>query len=179
MQWYKHPSILCLQLLRLFQIVGAVACIVYYGSDVNKARKEGKYMDSRWVGSLDAKAQLKLMLNISQVYALVTGSMSLVTAFVYFLGTCFFEWRAFLLTPIWDGALTLLWIVVTGIFGKMYFGEKPEMDQGIQKMKVAAGFDVANLILWLLGTVWLTWKYVQNKGTLMHLGRGKMAKPET
>ena len=49
MQWHRHKTTLFNQLIRLFQIVGATACIVYYGRDLDAARKLDKYMDSKWV----------------------------------------------------------------------------------------------------------------------------------
>ena len=49
MQWFNHKFSLVNQVLRLFQIVGAIVCIVYYGKDLNAAAKQDKYVDSKWV----------------------------------------------------------------------------------------------------------------------------------
>ena len=49
MQLFKHKLSLVNQVLRLFQIVGAVACVFYYGRIIAKADKDDTYHDSKWV----------------------------------------------------------------------------------------------------------------------------------
>ena len=111
------------------------------------------------------------MLTAYQMYALVVASMALVTAFIYFVCGFFFEFRAFAILAIWDGILTILWAAVAGIFGTMYMNENPEMDNKIKQMKVAAGFDIANVILWLLTAAIGVWRFFIGSGELMHKGR--------
>ena len=110
------------------------------------------------------------------MYALVVASMALVTSFIYFICGFFFEFRAFSILATWDGILTILWAAVAGIFGMMYMNENPEMDEKIKQMKVAAGFDVANVILWLLTAVIGAWRFFIGSGELMHQGRVRRQK---
>ena len=42
----------------------------------------------------------------------------------------------------WDWLMFIFWVVLTGIFGKMYIGENAEMDSGVKSMKTAAIFDM-------------------------------------
>lgn len=76
------------------------------------------------------------------MYAVTTGSVAGLTYLVLivasFLNT---EYRAIALLWPWEFILFVMWLVVFGIFGKMYVGENPEMDSGIKKMKRALWVD--------------------------------------
>ena len=113
------------------------------------------------------------------MYAVVVASMALVTSFVYFVCGFLFEFRAFAILATWDGILTLLWTVVAGIFGTMYWKEKSEMDPEIKRMKVAAGFDIANVLLWLLTMATGVYRHLIAGTQLLHNGRGRRAKKTT
>jgi hypothetical protein len=47
--FWKHNNSLFLFTWRVFQMIGAIAVLVYYAHDLNKARKQKKYADSKWV----------------------------------------------------------------------------------------------------------------------------------
>lgn len=117
--------------VRLCQLVGAIAVCVYYGRILGDAAKHNVPADSKWV------------------LATAVGAISGLTAMVYMFWSVFLEFRAIAILFAWDTIMVLLWIVVSGIFGKMYIGENPEMDEGIERMKVAVGFDLANMVLWM------------------------------
>jgi hypothetical protein len=106
------------------------------------------------------------------MYALVVASMSLATSFICFVAGFFFEFRAIAILWPWDLILGIMWIVVSGIFGKMYLDENPEMDNKIEQMKVAAGFDLANMFLWLLLSAPLgLMVFTASKKGILHQGR--------
>jgi hypothetical protein len=50
--FWKHKPSFFLFTWRIFQIIGAIAVLVYYAHDLNKARKQKKYADSKWVRPL-------------------------------------------------------------------------------------------------------------------------------
>ena len=111
------------------------------------------------------------LLTLWQLYAVVVGSMALITSFLYFVCGLWFEFRAIAILGAWDCVLCILWAAVSIIFAKMYLNEKPEMDDKIKQMKVAAGFDIANTLLWLIsGAVSISVFWI-SRGTLLHTGR--------
>jgi hypothetical protein len=132
------------------------------------------------MGQLTLESKISAVLTWEQMYALVVSSMSLVTSFLYFATGFMFEFRAFALMAAWDLILAILWAAVAGIFGTMYIGEKAEMDNKITQMKAAAGFDIANVILWLITGGYGVYVFFISKGTeLMHKGRYNVGKPVT
>jgi hypothetical protein len=142
-------------LYRLLQLTGALAVCVYYGRILSAASRAGVYTDAKWV------------------FATTVGALSGATALAYIVWSLLLEFRAVAILFAWDVVIVLLWIVVSGIFGKMYLGENPEMDQGIQNMKVAAGFDLANMLLWGGSATYCGWVvFVAGRG-LLNEGRVK------
>jgi hypothetical protein len=83
------------------------------------------------------------------------------------------EFRANAILFAWDLLLAILWIVTSGIFGSMYFSENPEMDEGIKDMKVAAGFDLANMFLWLISAGHCGWVVFVSDRRVLNEGRVK------
>jgi hypothetical protein len=53
-------SYVCFSILHFFQLVLAVTAAGLYGVDLNRARQEGKYADSKWVRSLLASSLFEL-----------------------------------------------------------------------------------------------------------------------
>ena len=140
---------------RLCQLVGAIVVCVYYGRIVDKAVKNNVYGDSKWI------------------YATTVGAISGLTALAYMLWSLVLEFRAIALLFVWDTIIVILWIVCSGIFGKMYLTENPEMDQGIQDMKIAAGFDLANMLLWIISASYCGWVVFVADRKLLCEGRAK------
>lgn len=150
-------------LLRLLQLIQGLVVVGLYGVDLNRANREHKYSDGKWVRSALAGEMLTLPLEISrlmtcvQVYAVVVGSLSAVTAVAYGLVGVFLQYRTVAFLFAWDWILVILWTALSGIFGSMYIGEKTEMEWGIHRMKVAVGFDLAGLVLWFITAAFGTW----------------------
>ncbi|KAK6365105.1 hypothetical protein LTS17_011583 [Exophiala oligosperma] len=126
-------------LLRLLQLIQGLVVVGLYGVDLNRANREHKYSDGKWV------------------YAVVVGSLSAVTAVAYGLVGVFLQYRTVAFLFAWDWILVILWTALSGIFGSMYIGEKTEMEWGIHRMKVAVGFDLAGLVLWFITAAFGTW----------------------
>ena len=68
--------------------------------------------------------------------------MAAISALILACTGFFSQFRAVALLFVWEWILVILWAAVAGIFGNMYFNENPEMDEGIERMKTAAGFDL-------------------------------------
>jgi len=124
-------SYLMFSVLHFLQLVLALAVVGLYGTDVNRARVEHKYADSKWV------------------YAVIVASLSALTSVLYFIPFILrfaFVWA-------WNLVLFILWIIVFAVFGKMYINENAEGDADIQRMKNAVWLDLVNALLWLVGFV--------------------------
>ena len=52
-----------------------------------------------------------------------------------------------------DTTLSILWVVVFAIFGKMYIHEDPEGDKGVGRMKNAVWVDLINMLLWFMTSI--------------------------
>jgi hypothetical protein len=120
--------------LRFLQIVFALTVCGLYGTDLDAARKAHKYADRNWV------------------FAVVVAGLSIITAFLLTLPLVKAWWFAW-----WDSFLLLLWIIVFGIFGKMYINEDAEGNKGIQRMKNAVWIDLLNCFLWLATSLYGAW----------------------
>jgi len=128
---------------RFFQFVLAITVCGLYGTDLNKANREHKYSDGKWV------------------YAVVTGSLSAVTAVLHLI-------PLFNLIPmlfLWDTILFILWIAVFGTFGKLYISEDPEGNAGVQRMVNSVWVDLVNALLWLGSAVGMVWFWSREKRT--------------
>ncbi|PMD33113.1 hypothetical protein L207DRAFT_590181 [Hyaloscypha variabilis F] len=129
-------------IFRLIQIVLALAVCGLYGVDLNRADKEHKYSDGKWV------------------YAEVTASLSAFLALLYlipFTSRIPFAWVA-------DTILFILWIALFGIFGKMYIHANAQGDSGIERMKNAVWVDLVNALLWLVSAVGMLIFWVRHRG---------------
>ncbi|PMD19988.1 hypothetical protein NA56DRAFT_646861 [Hyaloscypha hepaticicola] len=126
---------------RLIQIIMALAVCGLYGVDLNKADKEHKYSDGKWV------------------YAEVTASLSAFLALLYlipFTSRIPFAW-------VCDTVLFILWIALFGLFGNMYIKTRAEGDAGIQRMKNAVWVDLVNALLWLISAVGMLLFWVRHR----------------
>lgn len=126
-----------------------------YGQDLRKAHSVNEPADSRWV------------------FAEVVAGLSIITAIVYLVpaikSTKYFAWDVVLLyVPrcyyyawnLWcfeDGIVnmvnSLFWLILFGIFGKMYLPEDCEGASGCQSMKAAVWFDMLGMIFWFSSAV--------------------------
>lgn len=113
-------------LVRFFQFILGIVVIGLYATDLNNARKQGKYVDSKWV------------------WAVVCGSLASFTALLFML-PLIKAWFFFYV----DAFVWLCYLIAFGIFGKMYIPEDAEGNAGITRMKNAVWVLLTNMLLWL------------------------------
>jgi len=124
--------------LRGIQLVIALVIAGIYGQDLRKAHDAGEPTDSRWV------------------FAEVVTGLSIITAIVYLVPMV----RSFKFFA-WDAVLFLFWLVLFGIYGKLYISEDCEGIGACKRMKTAVWFDMLGMIFWFLSTVagaYMFWK---------------------
>ncbi|KAF2970490.1 hypothetical protein GQX73_g3065 [Xylaria multiplex] len=139
--------------LHIAQFILAIAVIGLYGTDLDRAHRKGSYVDGKWV------------------YAIVVASLSAVTAALYLIP--FFLRLA--VVPIWSFILFVLWIALFGLFASLYIHENPEGNSDIQRMKNAVWVDLANAILWLVGTgATAVYYWVHRERNTRFTGRAKL-----
>jgi len=129
-------------IFRLIQIVLALTVCGLYGVDLNKADKEHKYSDGKWV------------------YAEITGSFSAFFALLYlipFFSRIPFAW-------VIDTILFILWIALFGLFGNMYIHANAQGDSGITRMKHAVWVDLVNALLWLISSLGMLMFWMRHRG---------------
>lgn len=135
--------------LRLLQLVQALVVIGYYGTYLNRAMKADKYADGKWVRSAETiPPEFCRLIFALQIFAVVVGSVSAFVALMYGIAEALLFKRQVGFVFALDIIILILWTVLTGLFGNMYFSEKVEMDKDIQKMKTAAIFNAIGLSLW-------------------------------
>lgn len=116
-------SYLAFTVLHFFQLVLAVTVCGFYAVDLNRARNEGKYVDSKWVSPNFAVCRAllwsilpcRLLMASRQVFAEVVGALSAVTAVLYFIPFV----KRFAAVFVWDFILFVLWIALFGLFGNV------------------------------------------------------------
>jgi hypothetical protein len=113
-------------LIRLFQFIMGIVVIGLYAQDLDRARKAGKYVDAKWA------------------YAVFCGSFGAFMALVFMMPFI----KSFIFFAV-DVLAFFFYLVLFGIFGKMYIKENPEGNKGIIRMKNAVWIDLVNMILWL------------------------------
>jgi len=146
-------SYIFFSILRFFQLVLAVTVCGLYGVDLQNARNAGKYTDGRWV------------------YAVVVGALSAFTALLYMIP--FMMRIPFIF--VWDIIILFFWIVLFGIFGKLYINENAEGDSGVQRMKNAVWVDLTNLLLWLITAVLMAGHWWRSRtGRTQFTGRAQV-----
>lgn len=156
-------------IIRLFQLVGALVVIGMYGIYLNRAVKADVYADGKWVRGFDSIApEFVRLIYTLQVYAVVVGSVAAVSAILSMLAAGLLHFDTVALCFAWDAVIAILWAALAGIFGSMYFNENTEMDDDIARMKIAAGFDVANFVLWLVTAIWSALVFFRGRKSHLH-----------
>jgi len=123
------PQILLI-CLRFVQFALALTVCGLYGVDLNNARKQKKYVDSKWL------------------YAEIVGAIAAFISLIYMI-----PFKSILDIPfafVIDVVLFVLWIAVFGVFGKLYIGTNPQGDAGQIRMHHAIWVDLTNALLWLV-----------------------------
>ncbi|OBT57407.1 hypothetical protein VE04_02572 [Pseudogymnoascus sp. 24MN13] len=89
-------------------------------------------------------------LAVSMAYAIVVGTFSAITALIYLIPVTM---KKMSILFVWDTLLLFFWIVLFGIFGKLFIKEDAEGNKDIQRMKNAVWVDLVNMLLWLVSSV--------------------------
>ncbi|RPA81970.1 hypothetical protein BJ508DRAFT_325990 [Ascobolus immersus RN42] len=113
----------------LISIVSLVV-IGLYARDVDFARKNGQSVDGRWG------------------FAVAVAVLSVIACLVHLVPAI----RSRMLFPL-DLVLFFLWVVLFGIFGKLFIGRNCHGNGSCNRMKIAVWFDLAGMLLWLLSGV--------------------------
>lgn len=119
-------------IVRVLQFLLGITVVGLYSVHLDDQRKKGKPYNTNFM------------------YAVIIGALSALTAVVYAIP--FVKWRVLW---IWDSLLTLNWIIVFGIFGKLFL-QRPDGPKysfegtHTRRMRNAAWLDLANVVLWLL-----------------------------
>jgi len=104
--------------------------IGFYARDVDVARRAGQSVDGRWG------------------YAVAVAVLSIIACLIHIVPSI----RSRKLFPV-DLLLFFLWVVLFGIFGKLYIGRDCHHNASCNRMKVAVWFDLAAMLLWLFSGV--------------------------
>lgn len=132
----RHPiKVLVETILRFFQFVLGVTVIGLYGQDVKHD-----------TDTIHDKC----------VFAVITGSLASITAVVYLLLPFVLKDRPLSVRTglhlpflVWEGVLVILWLVMFGMFGKMYIGNYSGVDGArVARMRHAVWVDLTELLLW-------------------------------
>ncbi|KXX77386.1 hypothetical protein MMYC01_207198 [Madurella mycetomatis] len=119
---------LLFSILHFFQFALAITVCALYGVELDRARKAGVHAEGKWA---------------------IVGGLSALTAILYGIPSIL----RFALVWAWNFVLFILWIVLFGLFGRMYINQAVDGNADIQRMKNAVWVVLANAILWLIGTL--------------------------
>ncbi|EOA83337.1 uncharacterized protein SETTUDRAFT_43162 [Exserohilum turcica Et28A] len=143
------PTTIARLVLRLFQFVMGLTVIGIYAIDLDNARKQHKYVDSKWV------------------WAVVCGSLGSIISLIFMLPLTK-PWFFFVV----DVVVFICYLVAFGIFGNMYIKEDPEGNKGITRMKNGVWVLLTNMLLWFITAAigaFLFWR--ARKARTTHTGR--------
>ncbi|KAF2015572.1 hypothetical protein BU24DRAFT_180603 [Aaosphaeria arxii CBS 175.79] len=141
------PTLILRIFIRLIQFALGVAVIGLYAQDLDRARRAGKYIDAKWA------------------YAVAIGTWSALFAIVLAIVKQWFFCAI-------DHLTWFFYLVLFGIFGKMYISEDPEGNKGIIRMKNAVWVDLANMLLWMFTAAWGTFTFLKaHKARTQHTSR--------
>jgi hypothetical protein len=158
----SKPAFMALSALRFLQFVFGLTVIGLYGRDVRHDHAHAGTWHAKWV------------------YALITAFLATVTAMVHLIVP--FVMRKVkaagagagpgMLLPqfAWESVVTVLWLVLFGIFGKMYIGVRDEkgvegLGDGakITRMRHAVWIDVINLGFWVVSSSWVLVRWLKSR----------------
>lgn len=68
---------------------------------------------------------------------------------------------------VWEFVVTVLWLALFGVFGKMYIGVHPEESDSdaskINRMRHAVWIDVINLGFWVMTASWVLLRWLKSR----------------
>ncbi|EED17507.1 conserved hypothetical protein [Talaromyces stipitatus ATCC 10500] len=153
--------------LRFLQFIFALTVAGLYGKDLQHACDKDVYLDAKWV------------------YAEVVAALAAFTAAMDLMTWCFVPrvvrravdpyQSLHLPFLLWEVFICLIWLVLFGVFAKMYLSEDPEGDGAIERMRHATWIDLVNLLLWVVTMVWSGMRLGKDR---FKCGGGKKAKKE-
>ncbi|CAG8899774.1 unnamed protein product [Penicillium egyptiacum] len=154
--------------LRFLQFVFGLTVIGLYGKDVHHDHSEKHVWHSKWVYAL-----------VTAFLATVTAAMHLILPFVMRKAKPGAGAGPVLLLPqfVWEFVVTVLWLTLFGIFGKMYIGvhlvEKGDKADDatsalgdaskINRMRHAVYVDVINLAFWVMTASWVLVRWLKSR----------------
>jgi hypothetical protein len=126
--------------LSVVQLALGLAVCGLYGQDLAAARRAHVYADAKWV------------------YAVAVGGVSALLAALHLSTVApkhFHRWAL----AAGEGALCLAWVVLFGVFGRMYIGEDPENvghgdGPAMVRLKNAVWVDLAGAAAWAVTAAW-------------------------
>ncbi|KAJ6164481.1 hypothetical protein N7470_003153 [Penicillium chermesinum] len=143
--------------IRFVQFVLALTVMGLYGTDVRHDHEDKHTWHAKWVFAL-----------IVSFFASVTSAAHLILPFCMSRTSTFASPKLKMPQFAWEFVLCILWLVLFGIFGRMYIGVYPDEDSKskrgsdntsdtsslgdaskITRMRHAVWFDLTNLILWV------------------------------
>lgn len=151
-------------LLRFLQFVFGLTVIGLYGKDVHHDHSEKHVWHSKWVYAL-----------VTAFLATVTAAVHLVLPFVMRKVRAVGVANPALLLPqfAWEFVVTVLWLTLFGVFGKMYIGVHPdEKGRGpaglgdaskINRMRHAVWVDIINLGFWVMTSSWVLMRWLKSR----------------
>ncbi|KAJ5562707.1 hypothetical protein N7535_002847 [Penicillium sp. DV-2018c] len=160
----SKPAFMLLSTLRFLQFVFGLTIIGLYGRDVHHDHAHAGTWHAKWVYAL-----------ITAFLATVTAAVYLVVPFVMRKAKKAAAGGPGLLLPrfVWEAVVTVLWLVLFGIFGKMYIGVHGPDEKGaeglgdgakITRMRHAVWVDVINLGFWVVSSTWVLVRWLKSRG---------------
>lgn len=129
------PFTALLFIIRLNQFVLALAVCAVYSSPLVAASRRGFYIDPRWVYTV-------IIASASALYSAVCLCLPFTRPWGFYFG---------------ELLLSIGWLVVFGIMGRLYIPEDAEGNKPIKRMKDMVWIDLSCLLLWLFTTVMGLW----------------------
>ncbi|KGO68946.1 hypothetical protein PITC_077750 [Penicillium italicum] len=159
--------------LRFLQVIFGLTVLGMYGRDVHHDHSEEHTWHSKWVYAL-----------ITAFFATVTAAIHLILPFVMRKAKPGAGPGPALLLPqfAWEFVVTVLWLTLFGIFGKMYIGVHPVESSSsktgtttittpsalgdaskVNRMRHAVWIDLLNLVFWVMTASWVLMRWLKTR----------------
>ncbi|KAK4869499.1 hypothetical protein LT330_005881 [Penicillium expansum] len=157
--------------LRILQVIFGLTVMGMYGKDVHHDHSEKHTWHSKWVYAL-----------VTAFFAIITAAIHLILPFVMRKAKLGAGPGPALLLPqfAWEFVVTVLWLTLFGIFGKMYIGVHPVESSSsssktdtttsalgdaskINRMRHAVWIDIINLVFWVMSASWILIRWLKSR----------------